>query len=126
MHSQEEPGNKRRSNDTVRLARPRPGLPRRSDESSPTARPTRVIELRLRSSRRVEPRAIERRAPPQEVQRDRVHFHGATLAEQRERTTPKQKREWPQRKDHKPPQPPVLLRLTNAQKDRIQNMSCAA
>ncbi len=42
--------------------------------------------------------------------------------EQRERTTPKQTREWPQRKDHKPPQPPVLLRLTNAQKDKIQNM----
>ena len=46
--------------------------------------------------------------------------------EQRERTTPKQKRDWPRRKDHKPPQPPVLLRLTEAQKAKIQAMLCAA
>jgi len=46
--------------------------------------------------------------------------------EQRERTTSKQKREWPRRKDHKPPQPPVLLRLTDTQKTKIQAMLCAA
>jgi hypothetical protein len=40
--------------------------------------------------------------------------------ERRSRTTPKQKREWPRRKDHKPPQPPILLRLTKSQKARIQ------
>lgn len=40
--------------------------------------------------------------------------------ERRSRTTPKQKREWPRRKDHKPPQPPILLRLTKPQKARIE------
>jgi hypothetical protein len=41
--------------------------------------------------------------------------------EQRARTTPKQKREWPRRKDHKPPQPPILLRLTTLQKAQLHN-----
>ncbi len=45
--------------------------------------------------------------------------------EQRERTTPKQTRAWPSRKEHKAPQPPVLLRLTKAQKDKIQAMLSA-
>ena len=46
--------------------------------------------------------------------------------EQRERTSPKQIREWPSRKQHKPPHPPVLLRLTKAQKDKIQAILRAA
>jgi hypothetical protein len=46
--------------------------------------------------------------------------------EQRLRTTPKQKREWPRRKDHKPPQPPLLLRLTGSQKAQIPKELCAA
>lgn len=46
--------------------------------------------------------------------------------EQRVRTTPKQKRKWPRRKDHKPPQPPILLRLTKSQKAHVQNELCAA
>jgi hypothetical protein len=46
--------------------------------------------------------------------------------ERRSRTTPKQKREWPRRKEHKPPQPPNLLRLTEPQKTRIQKDLCAA
>lgn len=46
--------------------------------------------------------------------------------ERRSRTTPKQKREWPRRKDHKPPQPPILLRLTNSLKVRIQKRLRAA
>ncbi len=37
----------------------------------------------------------------------------------RPRTTPKQKRKWPRRKDHKPPQPPLLLRLTKTQEAKI-------
>lgn len=41
--------------------------------------------------------------------------------DRRVRTTPKQKREWPRRKDHKPPHPPLLLRLTEQQKAAIQN-----
>jgi hypothetical protein len=39
----------------------------------------------------------------------------------RMRTSPKQKRKWPRRKDHKPPHPPVLLRITRQQKVVIQN-----
>ena len=46
--------------------------------------------------------------------------------EKRLRTTPKQKREWPRRKDHKPPQPPLLLRLTESQKAQIPKELCAA
>lgn len=46
--------------------------------------------------------------------------------EQRVRTTPKQKREWPRRKAHKPPQPPLLLSLTKSQKAQIHNDLCAA
>jgi len=46
--------------------------------------------------------------------------------ERRERTTPKQKRQWPRRKDHKPPQPPILLRLTESQKAHVQNELRAA
>jgi hypothetical protein len=42
------------------------------------------------------------------------------------RTTPKQKREWPRRKDHKPPHPPILLRMTGQQKAAIQNELQAA
>jgi hypothetical protein len=46
--------------------------------------------------------------------------------ERRSRTTPKQKREWPRRKAHKPPQPPILLRLTESQKARLHNEFCPA
>lgn len=41
--------------------------------------------------------------------------------EQRERTTRKQKREWPSRKAHTSPHPPILLRLGPAQKASIHN-----
>jgi hypothetical protein len=41
--------------------------------------------------------------------------------EDRLRTTSKQKREWPRRKDHKPPHPPILLRMTGQQKAAIRN-----
>ena len=40
--------------------------------------------------------------------------------EQRVRTSAKEKREWPRRKPHAPPHPPVLLRLTDEQKFKIQ------
>lgn len=46
--------------------------------------------------------------------------------EQRVRTSPKQKREWPRRKTHPPPHPPVLLRLTEEQKVKIQEQLQAA
>ncbi len=44
----------------------------------------------------------------------------------RRRSTPKQKRQWPRRKDHVPPQPPLLLRLTDAQKTNIHEYLQAA
>ena len=46
--------------------------------------------------------------------------------EQRVRTSAKQKREWPRRKDHKPPHPPLLLTLTDEQKMKIQQHLQAA
>jgi len=46
--------------------------------------------------------------------------------ERRERTSAKQKRQWPRRKPHKPPHPPALLRLTTAQKLKIQQHLQAA
>jgi len=46
--------------------------------------------------------------------------------EERLRTTAKQKREWPRRKPHAPPHPPVLLRLTNDQKIKIHQHLQAA
>jgi hypothetical protein len=46
--------------------------------------------------------------------------------DRRLRTTAKQTREWPRRKDHTPPQPPVLLRLTDEQKIKIQKHLQAA
>ena len=46
--------------------------------------------------------------------------------EQRVRTSAKQKREWPRRKPHAPPHPPVLLRLTDEQKFKIQGQLQAA
>ena len=46
--------------------------------------------------------------------------------EQRVRTSAKQKREWPRRKPHTPPHPPILLRLTEEQKIKIQEHLQAA
>ena len=46
--------------------------------------------------------------------------------EQRVRTSPKQAREWPRRKPHTAPHPPVLLRLTEEQKVKIQQQLQAA
>jgi len=46
--------------------------------------------------------------------------------ERRPRTTPKEKRVWPRRRPHKPPKPPLLLRLTDELKSLIENHLCAA
>ncbi len=46
--------------------------------------------------------------------------------ERRGRTSPKQKREWPRRKPHAPPHPPVLLRLTEEHKIKIHGQLQAA
>jgi hypothetical protein len=46
--------------------------------------------------------------------------------ERRERTTAKEKREWPRRKPHTPPHPPILLMLTEEQKTKLHNHLQAA
>jgi hypothetical protein len=46
--------------------------------------------------------------------------------ERRSRTTPKQKREWPRRKMHKPPQPPLILKLPDEAKAIVDNHLNAA
>jgi hypothetical protein len=46
--------------------------------------------------------------------------------DQRLRSSAKQKREWPRRKPHTPPHPPVLLKLTEEQKTRIHRHLQAA
>lgn len=40
--------------------------------------------------------------------------------ERRARKTPKEKRKWPRRKPHKPPQPPIILKLTDQQNIILQ------
>lgn len=46
--------------------------------------------------------------------------------ENRRRTSPKATRQWPRRKDHKPPGPPKILKLTAAQKRLISRVRKAA
>ncbi len=46
--------------------------------------------------------------------------------EQRARRSAKVKREWPKRKEHKPPEPPVILKLTAEQKARITRQESKA
>jgi hypothetical protein len=46
--------------------------------------------------------------------------------ERRVRTSAKEKREWPRRKPHTPPHPPILLNLTNEQKIIVHNHLQAA
>ena len=40
---------------------------------------------------------------------------GRCVRERRERTSPKQKREWPQRTPHAPPKPPQLLTMNDTE-----------
>jgi hypothetical protein len=46
--------------------------------------------------------------------------------DRRLRVSPKQKRQWPRRKDHTPPHPPILLKLTEEQKTKIHEYLQAA
>ena len=46
--------------------------------------------------------------------------------ERRDRKTAKEKRVWPRRKEHKPPGPPQVLTLTNAQKRLLSRCQTAA
>ena len=40
--------------------------------------------------------------------------------ERRARQTPKEKRQWPRRKTHEPPKPPILLRMTSELKAEVE------
>ena len=68
-------------------------------------------------------RDIAGRVKPRPPFTDRI---ARAQRERRARSTPKQKRPWPRRKDHTPPQPPLLLSLTESQKAQIQNELCVA
>jgi hypothetical protein len=46
--------------------------------------------------------------------------------ERRERTSPKQKRAWPQRTPHKPPKPPRLLTMNQEQKALLSSLNAVA
>jgi len=50
----------------------------------------------------------------------------ACCRERRKRSSPKATRSWPRRKDHKPPGPPQILKLTAAQKRLISRIRRAA
>jgi hypothetical protein len=61
---------------------------------------------------------------------DRRESYRARLArcgrERRERASPKQKREWPQRTPHKPPKPPRLLTMSDKQKALLSSLNAVA
>ncbi len=68
-------------------------------------------------------REITGRKQPKEPFSERI---ARAQREQRVRVSAKQKREWPRRKPHAPPHPPILLRLTEEQKIKIQKPLQAA
>lgn len=68
-------------------------------------------------------RDISGRKQPKEPFSERI---ARAQREQRVRTSAKQKREWPRRKPHTPPHPPLLLRLTEEQKIKIHEQLQAA
>lgn len=68
-------------------------------------------------------RDISGRKQPKEPFSERI---ARAQREQRVRTSAKQKREWPRRKPHTPPHPPLLLRLTDEQKTKIHEQLQAA
>jgi hypothetical protein len=68
-------------------------------------------------------RDISARKEPKEPFSERI---ARAQRENRVRTSAKQKREWPRRKTHAPPHPPVLLRLTDEHKIKIQSQLQAA
>ena len=63
-------------------------------------------------------RDIAGRAKPSQLFTERI---SRAERDHRLRITSKQKRQWPRRKDHKPPHPPILLTLTERQKPATHN-----
>lgn len=68
-------------------------------------------------------RDISARKAPKEPFNERI---ARAQRDRRVRTSAKQKREWPRRKPHAPPHPPLLLRLTDEQKIKIHEHLQAA
>jgi hypothetical protein len=83
--------------------------PRRENETPVTCSPRKVL-LEIR-------RAMDGRRPPFDFGR---RLAGARR-ERRERRVSKEKRVWPRRKKHKPPNPPRILKLTKQLKSHIQH-----
>lgn len=63
-------------------------------------------------------REIAGRSKPSQPFTERI---SRACRENRTRTSAKQKRPWPRRKEHKPPRPPLLLKMTEQLKAAIQN-----
>ncbi len=68
-------------------------------------------------------RDISARKEPTEPFSERIR---RAQRDRRDRRSAKQKREWPRRKAHTPPHPPILLSLTEAQKIKIHEHLQAA
>jgi hypothetical protein len=64
-----------------------------------------------------------RKSDRRESYRDRL---ARCRRERRERTSPKQKRVWPQRTPHKPPKPPHLLTMNDEQKALLSRLNAVA
>lgn len=89
---------------------------RESEETSPLRSSPRRVLLEIR-------REMIGRNPTKRSFAARL---AEATRERRQRRTPKQKREWPRRKTHQPPHPPILLRLTKPEKIAIERHLQAA
>jgi hypothetical protein len=90
--------------------------PRRADEPIICSPRAVLLEIR-REMRENSPR------PGKRSFGERI---GQLRRERRSRKTPKEKRPWPRRKPHKPPGPPQILTLTEAQKHLLSQCQTAA
>jgi len=61
---------------------------------------------------------IRREIREKDLRADFAHRLSKAVRERRQRTSAKQKRQWPRRKPHKPPHPPTILRLTSELKSK--------
>ena len=91
-------------------------MPVLQNDSLPVMCSPRGVLLEIR-------RDITARREPKEPFSDRI---ARAQREQRVRNSVKQKREWTRRKAHTPPHPPLLLKLTDEQKFKIQKQLQAA
>jgi hypothetical protein len=86
-------------------------MPAAKEETSPVLCSPRRVLLEIRKDLACLPRTLRPFG-------ERI---AQAIREQRVRTSPKEKREWPRRKPHQPPNPPVILKLTAELKALIQN-----